>query len=188
MGLMDRLLTLVFGGGRNVVVETAEVFRANAEAGAVRDHDMQTAALAQFGTEFRLVRRGGFDRLMDALNRVPRPAMALGTIGLFASAMVDPVWFSERMAGIALVPEPLWWLLGAIVSFYFGARHQAKGQAFQREIAATMAAVPQVVSDLRDIRSLRAPHVAVADITDPPGIDVSDNPALADWQGGRGTR
>jgi hypothetical protein len=24
------------------------------------------------------------------------------------------------------VPEPLWWLLGAIVSFYFGARHQSK--------------------------------------------------------------
>ena len=24
--------------------------------------------------------------------------------------------------GLALVPEPLWWLLGAIVSFYFGAR------------------------------------------------------------------
>ena len=26
------------------------------------------------------------------------------------------------MEGLALVPDPLWWLLGAIVSFYFGAR------------------------------------------------------------------
>jgi hypothetical protein len=26
------------------------------------------------------------------------------------------------MQGLQLVPEPLWWLLGAIVSFYFGAR------------------------------------------------------------------
>jgi len=34
------------------------------------------------------------------------------------------------MQGIALVPEPLWWLMGAIVSFYFGARRQAKRQEF----------------------------------------------------------
>jgi hypothetical protein len=26
------------------------------------------------------------------------------------------------MVGLAEVPEPLWWLLGAIVGFYFGAR------------------------------------------------------------------
>lgn len=63
---------------------------------------------------------------MDGLNRLPRPALALGTLGLFVSAMVAPLWFAERMQGIALVPEPLWWLLGVIVSFYFGARHQVK--------------------------------------------------------------
>jgi hypothetical protein len=43
------------------------------------------------------------------------------------------------MVGLALVPEPLWWLLGAIVSFYFGARHQAKGQEFQRALVDHMA-------------------------------------------------
>jgi hypothetical protein len=48
--------------------------------------------------------------------------LALGTIGLFVFAMVDPVAFSHRMVGLEAVPEPLWWLLGAIVSFYFGAR------------------------------------------------------------------
>ena len=36
--------------------------------------------------------------------------------------MVDPVGFAARMVGLEAVPEPLWWLLGAIVSFYFGAR------------------------------------------------------------------
>ena len=52
--------------------------------------------------------------------------MAIGTIGLFVSAMIDPIWFASRMQGIALVPEPLWWLLGAIVSFYFG-----EGEGFE---------------------------------------------------------
>ena len=59
------------------------------------------------------------------------------------------------MQGIALVPDPLvgWGggggLMGAIVSFYFGARHQAHSQDFQRSIAETMARVPAVVANTR---------------------------------------
>ena len=36
--------------------------------------------------------------------------------------MCDPVQFARRMVGLNAVPEPLWWLLGAVVAFYFGAR------------------------------------------------------------------
>lgn len=170
MGLIGRLLSAIFGDGRNVIVETAEVFRENAEAGAERGKDVQLAALAAHGAEFRAAQRGLFDRLMDAVNRLPRPLMALGCLGLLISAMVDPVWFAARMAGIALVPEPLWWLLGVIVSFYFGARHQAKGQAFQQSIAASIAHVPQVMQTLRQL--------------EPPPIG-GGNAALEDWRSQR---
>ncbi|WP_425098509.1 holin family protein [Tropicibacter sp. S64] len=191
MGMIDGLFGLLFGNGRNVVAQTAEVFRVNAENEAARGAVYQSAALEQFGREFQLVQRGWFDRLMDALNRIPRPMMALGTMGMFVAAMVDPVWFAARMAGIALVPEPLWWLLGAIVSFYFGARHQAKGQDFQREIAASMAAVPQVVRTVRDVEALRdvTPSVGAAAVPDTGAPDEGDgggaNPALEDWRIGR---
>ena len=134
MGLIGDLLGLLFGG-RNVLKETVEVFRPNAEATADRDAVRLAGALAQFGAEFRVVRRGPFDRFMDALNRLPRPALALGTLGLFVAAMTDPAWFAARMVGLGAVPEPLWWLLGAIVSFYFGARHQTKSLEFQRSLA-----------------------------------------------------
>ncbi|MBD3678375.1 MAG: holin family protein [Rhodobacteraceae bacterium] len=140
MGLISELLGLLFGPGRNVLRETAEVFRENAEGAGQRAADHRAAVLAQFAAEFAVPRRGAFDRFMDGLNRLPRPAMALGTLALFGAAMTDPAWFSARMHGLALVPEPLWWLLGAVVSFYFGARHQAKGQEFQRTLAATLAA------------------------------------------------
>lgn len=186
MGLIGQLLGALFGSGRNVVAETAEVFRINAEAQAQRGHDAQGAALAQMAGEFRVVRRGWFDRFMDALNRVPRPAMALGTLGLFVAAMVDPVWFAARMAGISLVPEPLWWLLAAIVSFYFGARHHAKGQEFQRDLAATIAAVPEVVQTVRNVEALRDVTPA-GPAVDPASVETPlDNPALADWRAGRG--
>lgn len=154
MGLIERVLGLLFGNGRNVVAQTAEVFRENAEAGAVREASAHTAALGQFAAEFTPQRCGLFDRGIDALNRLPRPALALGTVGLFVAAMVDPVWFAARMQGIALVPEPLWWLLGVIVSFYFGARHQLKSQQFQRSIATTMARTPEVAANIERLEGM----------------------------------
>lgn len=188
MGLISDIGVFLFGSGRNVVAETAEVFRVNADASDARQAGMRAAAMQQFSTEFSSPRTGLFDRMINGLNRLPRPLMAFGTIGLMVTAMTNPVWFAERMVGIALVPEPLWWLMGAIVSFYFGARYQVQGQQFQRSIAETMARVPQVAADLETLAGLprgpRAPQLAATGtdaehtsaVTEP-----SDNPALADW-------
>ncbi|WP_120635361.1 holin family protein [Ruegeria sp. EL01] len=187
MGLISGVLALLFGGGRNVVQETAEIFRENSEAGAERTLAVQTQAMTQFGAEFQVPRKGGFDRFMDGLNRLPRPALALGTLGLFVAAMVDPLWFAARMQGIALVPEPLWWLLGVIVSFYFGARHQAKIQDLQRDISTTMRRAPTVMANLEALQKLRSDSPGVADPGPDAGLSMaisqSDaNPALEDWQ------
>ena len=100
----------------------AEVFVGNRARLEGDEHAEFIAALEQLGAEFNQPRTTWFDSLINGLNRLPRPSMALGTIGLFVYAMADPVGFASRMQGLSLVPEPLWWLLGAIVSFYFGAR------------------------------------------------------------------
>ena len=165
MGLMSQIMTAIFGGGRNAIAETAEGFRVNAERADQRGADITKATLAQFAAEFAHPRKGLFDRLIDGINRLPRPMLALGTIALFVSAMFDPVWFASRMEGITLVPEPLWWLMGAIVSFYFGARHQAKGQEFQRSVTQSL------------LRS---------DALRPSAPTTPDNPALVDWKAKRG--
>jgi hypothetical protein len=159
MGLITGLMGFLFGSNRNVLVETAQVFRPNAEASAQREADAKSESLQQFAAEFLHARQGLFDRLVDALNRLPRPMLALGTIWLFVMAMVDPDGFAAGMAGLAMVPEPLWWLMGAIVSFYFGARHQAKEQDFQRLLAAS----------------------AVVNAGQKPQ-EPHENPALRDWQ------
>ena len=187
MGLIDRIIGAVFGTGTNMVRDTVEVFRENAESGAQRSAAAQDQAMAQFGAEFAIERKGWFDRFMDGLNRLPRPALALGTLGLFIAAMVDPVWFAARMQGIALVPEPLWWLLGVIVSFYFGARHQVKTQEFQRSIARTIRQVPQVVSNIRALETLRHDSVSVAATganarLSLNAVEAGENRALDDWR------
>ena len=188
MGLIDTILSTLFGGGRNGLRETVEVFRENAEGSAVRQHDLQSAALQQFAAEFVLPRKGLFDRVMDGVNRLPRPALAMGTLGLFVAAMVDPIWFAARMQGIALVPEPLWWLLGAIVSFYFGARHQMKGQEFQRSLAETLSRAKGVQDNIAALSGMsdstytpEPKHVASPNPT-PVSRVTDDNPALDEWR------
>ncbi|QJF50915.1 holin family protein [Roseobacter ponti] len=190
MGLITGILTAIFGGGRNVLRETAEVFRENAEGDAVRDQELRIESLKQYAREFESKRDGLFDRIMDGINRIPRPALALGTLGLFIAAMVDPVWFAARMQGITLVPEPLWWLLGVIVSFYFGARHQVKSQQFQRSVAQTMAHAPRVIENIAALQALRPDTPGLADTgTDARltavSVEPDANPALEAWQSRR---
>ncbi|EPX79006.1 holin family protein [Litoreibacter arenae] len=122
MGLISTILKGGMGNAAGAVVDVAGAFRPNATRQMELGHEAFTAALDQHGAEFQYGRLGLFDRLMNGLNRLPRPMLALGTLGLFVYAMLDPVAFGSRMQGLAYVPEPLWWLLGAIVSFYFGAR------------------------------------------------------------------
>ncbi|MEL6678111.1 MAG: holin family protein, partial [Pseudomonadota bacterium] len=130
MGLIGRLFGLgdVARGVGDAVGGVAEIFTENQTARAKAEHDAFMAVVAQHGAEFAGPRKTAFDHLIDGANRVPRPALALATLGLFAYAMVDPIGFAARMQGLALVPEPLWWLAGAVISFYFGARelHHAR--------------------------------------------------------------
>ena len=188
--MIATILGALFGGRRNVIAETAGVFRENTEAGAQRRAQYAQAALSQYAAEFSHERRGLFDRLIDGLNRLPRPLMALSTFALLGSAMFDPLWFAERMQGLTLVPEPLWWLMGTIVAFYFGGRFQAKSQDFKKSAAQTAALVPKVMENISQLRALRHDSPGVADtgsdaalsMTAVQGSELSDNAAVRAWQ------
>ncbi|MFQ5439559.1 MAG: holin family protein [Paracoccaceae bacterium] len=163
MGLMRRIFgpPAAVGEVASAITGVAEVFAPNATRKMALGHADFQAALGQYGLEFQLARAGMFDRLVDALNRLPRPALALGTLGLFVFAMASPERFSVRMQGLSHVPEPLWWLLGAIVSFYFGARemHYVRTRGLR-------ASAPMEALDSGAGIAARA----------------SANPALMDWQ------
>ncbi len=128
MGMIGTLLGTGLGHGAaaarvgEAVGSVAEVFVGNRAERDAASAAGFTATVGQYGAEFASAGDGPFDRFVNALNRLPRPMLALGTLGLFVYAMAEPSGFSVRMEGLNLVPEPLWWLLGAIVSFYFGAR------------------------------------------------------------------
>lgn len=151
MGLISKVLgapaaTRALGEAATGV---AEVFVPNATRKMEAAHEAYVAALGEFGAEFQSPGDGWFDSFVNGLNRLPRPLLALGTLGLFAYAMTDPEGFTRRMVGLNQVPEPLWWLLAAIVGFYFGAREAhyfRAGSAPRRAIAP----VPVASTALRD--------------------------------------
>ncbi|MDZ7906022.1 MAG: holin family protein [Cypionkella sp.] len=166
MGLIGKILG--GGGGASAVGEAvqgvAEVFRPNATRQLELSAQVQEAALAQLGAEFSQAGQNWFDSFINGLNRLPRPLLALGTVGLFAFAMIDPPAFAQRMVGLNAVPEPLWWLLGAVVAFYFGARETHYFRTSRKAGGQVM--IPQLA----------------APITQAPESDL-ENPALADWRG-----
>lgn len=172
------ILKSLFGGGLegvgNAVSSVARVFVGDKGAREAAGHDETMAVLGQFAGEFRqLQNRTWWDALIDGLNRLPRPVLALGTVGLFVYAMADPVGFAIRMQGLDLIPDELWFLLAAIVSFFFGARelaHSRKGRA-EASPAAKKAKARAVTESIRELRTLRTP--------DTPGIASIDDEQFA---------
>lgn len=168
MGLIDRAIGVSRAASAlgEAAEGVSEVFVANATRAMELDAEIHRATMETAAAEFEFASAGWFDRLINGLNRLPRPMLALGTLGLFVYAMVDPVGFAARMVGLDAVPEPLWWLLGAIVSFYFGAREL---HYFRR-------------SPARGLRLSRQAGPAQAPADDP----VASNPALSAWRAAAG--
>ena len=149
----------------------AEVFTQNATRRMELDEEAYARAITQLGQEFQQPPHGWFDGFVNGLNRMPRPLLALGTMALFVYAMVEPLGFGLRMQGLQQVPEPLWWLLGAIVGFYFGAReaHYFRNRVWPGRTGAAAA-------DSREPQ----PSSPATPVTRPQD-DFADNAALRDW-------
>jgi holin (3TMs family) len=167
MGLIAKILGLGTSAGKigGAVERVAEVFVPNRTKSDAYVYRRAQDSLGQLAAEFKLAPKGPFDSFVNGLNRLPRPTLALGTVGLFAYAMHDPVGFSIRMQGLDTVPEPLWWLLGAIVSFYFGARelhYRRAGQGGQN-------------GNIPDFTGIQP----MGFLSQP---DTSDNAALDEWR------
>lgn len=123
--------------------------------------------------------RAAYDRLLDAVNRLPRPIMVLGSLALVLSALLAPEWFAARMEALGEMPEALWWIIGAVVSLHFGARYQDRSHELQREVAQAVAA-PTAVALQAAEASPGADAALVAETLEP-----GPNPALTAWRAAR---
>ncbi|MGY6536171.1 MAG: holin family protein [Pararhodobacter sp.] len=175
MGMMRMGMRALFGGGAagvralgQAVTGVAGAFHPHATRRLELGHDAFQSVHASHAAEFVHARHGWFDAFVNGLNRLPRPTLAIGTLGLFGYAMVDPPGFTQRMQALHAVPEPMWWLLGAVVAFYFGAREAHHLRAHRPSLPPSGASVPE------------------GQVVRPAGGTAAPaNPALAEWQAGR---
>jgi Holin of 3TMs, for gene-transfer release len=188
MGLIRNIFGALFGGGRNVITETLETFRPNAEAQSQRSHDLDSAAMAQLAAEFRQNgQRGWFDQVMDGINRLPRPMLVFSVFGLLAWTAVDPIEAAKVFTSWAIIPVEFWYVVLAIVTFYFGGRHQAKAQDMQARLVQVAAGVPLVMQTISELDDLHDQSPGVSDTGTDTGlaeeaIQMSGNSAVSAWR------
>jgi len=127
-----RAITALFRPARELVEALKanvgnEAERAHGERLALTEQDL--ASLQQFAAEFQAREgRTWWDSLVDGLNRLPRPLIALGIVAFFLLAPLEPVRFLEIAKAYQTLPDGFWALLSVIVAFYFGGRMQLKRQ------------------------------------------------------------
>ncbi len=174
--------------------ENTEVFHVNETEKMHEESERFKSVLSQYGEEFKNEPRSFFGESINGLNRLPRPMMALGTIFLFAFALYDPDRFSVRMIGLQEVPDQLWWLMTAIVSFYFGARElhyfrkEGGARAIKKEMRKVAAAPAHKSSGVSAVKAVEMESAEVkldekgkaSKLAFTPATS-SDNAAIMDW-------
>lgn len=136
-------------------------------------------AIARIEAEFA---RGGFDGLVNGLNRLPRPLLMLGVVAVGAYAMLDPAGLAARAQALAGMPEPLWWLSGAMLGLHFIGREGHYWRNRLRGIADTPE-LPVAADDgaAGPDQPVVAPAPEPPVVAVPQGDGFADNAALRDW-------
>lgn len=175
--MIKTLVSFLAGGGAQAIARGVATFTGDKVQREANAHDEQMALRHQAAAEWAAPERThGWNAFVDGVNRLVRPLFTFGTIGLFVWASADPITFSATMTALALVPEPLWIILGTIVVFWFG------GRALQGMRAPTVdpQRVSTVLAAAREIENFRARDSRTVYDSVPPISDAEFQREMAD--------
>lgn len=95
-----------------------------------RDSHLHTESMSvqeAYSAEFsNRANRTWWDSLIDGLNRIPRPLFVAFIVYYFVICVKNVTLFERVNRSLSTIPEPMWYILGGILSFYFGSRHFQK--------------------------------------------------------------
>ena len=172
MGIMSFLSGGIINQVTKGVKDVSEIFVENSEAAGQRAHEAQLSDAALVSSAQQMAARefhtprNWFDSLINGINRLPRPFLALGTLGLFTYAFLDPPGFAIVMAAMEGIPLEMWGLLSAIICFYFGSRGFQK----HKESNISLKRVEAILQHQRELEGLRreSPVVLQEEFSAPP--------------------
>jgi len=144
-------------------------------------HTEKMAVYDQFAKEFGNSKTW-WDSLIDGLNRLPRPIMTFGIVWLFYYCITQPEDFTVSATALQAMPEPGWWLLGIIITFWFGGKVPKDFAKYQVQAGAVD--VAKQVAQARQIKN--TPKSVTADTTPHEQVDwgrkVEKRYANKDWE------
>ena len=144
LSLLGKIIPAVLGSGLSRTVASVVSQKVSTK------HDENIERIRQAGS-YTGEDRTWWDSTVDGINRLVRPGFTFGTLYLFYLAIVEPIGFAASMQALALVPEPLWYLLGAVILFWFGGK---KIDAFRKPKPASAKEVGLVLNNIRKIKEL----------------------------------
>jgi hypothetical protein len=147
---------------------------ANEQAEAYRGHQAEFQYRGQ---------RFWFDSFVDGLNRLPRPVIAFGVIGLMIWAPVDPYSFAVVMQAYELVPQWLYFIMAQVLMLYFGGRMLEKAEFGKGVNPKKLQHFAAAVKEIRGLQDLQAESDRIAALKRPapkPEVTTEDGFAVAD--------
>lgn len=163
MGLRPIITSLLGSGGAQAATTLVEAIRGNVENAAQRGADFDVAALQQFAAEFANPRESAFDRIVNGLNRLPRPLIVLGVLALLIMPVARPSLAAEVFTAWAIIPNPVWVIVTVVITFFFGGRMQVADLNFTRELTAAATALPGIIQQVEALREFTSDTPRVAD-------------------------
>ena len=156
--MIKQLGKFLGGGVAKPIRDIAGTFIAPRDERAMNEQEYKLAVLKQFSDYTKSDKGSPFQRFVGGLNALPRPFLALGTIGLVGYAMIDAESATQSFAALSNLPTELWGMLAIVVSFYMGGRLQikslnAKEQAQRLE---NMERTANLIMDMNDRLDARA--------------------------------
>ena len=133
--MLKKLTGFFTGGAAKGVRDIASTFVVPKDTREMNQQEYKLAILDQFKAYTQAPKEGFFARFVGALNGLPRPALALGIIAMFAMAFINPQQFTASVGGLQLIPTEMWGMMGIVVSFYMGGRLQIKNLSAKERMA-----------------------------------------------------
>ena len=167
----------ILGGAANL----AKTFVGDKAAKEVGFHREQMQIQRGYQAEFLAPeKKGFFNQLVDAANRMVRPLFTYGIVAMFIWAAIDPVNFALTVQGLQIIPELMWYIMMTIIGFWFGGRllEKAPMRVSAKEIKQAKEVAQSIVEERAELWEDKYEKVD----TDNP--KTTTNKVVAEWQQG----
>ena len=167
----------ILGGAANL----AKTFVGDKAAKEVGFHREQMQIQRGYQAEFLAPeKKGCFNQLVDAANRMVRPLFTYGIVAMFIWAAIDPVNFALTVQGLQIIPELMWYIMMTIIGFWFGGRllEKAPMRVSAKEIKQAKEVAQSIVEERAELWEDKYEKVD----TDNP--KTTTNKVVAEWQQG----